>query len=195
MSQSARRARHLAVVLVLTACAFVPVAADGQTVTGSFQRSLTVTGRPEIDIVTGSGRIVVRPGREGRIEVDAEIRAGENWGWNRGTRLSAEERVRRLEANPPIQQTGNVVRIGYIDDPDLRNSVSISYTLTVPADSVLQSKAGSGGQRIEGIRGGVKASTGSGSIVAREIGGGLTASSGSGSISADRVDGPFHAST
>ena len=109
--------------------------------------------------------------------------------------MSPEEQVKRLEANPPVQQTGNVIRIGHIADKDLQNGVSISYTLTVPANSKLLSKTGSGSQRIEGVRGEVQTSTGSGSIVVRQVGGGVSASTGSGSIEADGVDGSFRAST
>lgn len=187
--------RQLVGIAVLFASLLVPAAVEAQSAEGSFQRSLKVSGQADIEVVTGSGRIDVRPGREGQIGISAQIKASDNWGWNRRSRLSAEERVRRIEANPPIRQTGNVVRIGHIDDEDLRNGASISYTLTVPADSILQSKTGSGSQRIEGVRGRVQSSTGSGSIVAREIGGSLSASTGSGAITADRVDGSFHAST
>jgi DUF4097 and DUF4098 domain-containing protein YvlB len=155
---------------------------------------LSVSGRPDIEVGTGSGRIEVGPGRDGQIEIRGQIRASDDWGANRGNPLRPEERVRRIEANPPIQQDGNVIRIGRIDDPDLQEGVSISYTLTVPADSLLRSKTGSGSHRIQGVRGNVQASTGSGSIVAREIGS-LSASAGSGSIDAERVDGSVRANT
>ena len=181
-------------VIFFVAAALVPVAVQAQSARGSFQRTLTVSGRPDIEVVTGSGAIEVGPGRDGHIEIRAEIRAGREWGWNSGSRLSPEERVRRIEANPPIEQNGNVIRIGHIDDRDLQNGVSISYTLTIPAASLVRSKTGSGSQRIERIRGDVQSSTGSGSIVAREVGS-LSASAGSGSIQADGVNGSFRANT
>jgi hypothetical protein len=191
MFQGARHVRLVCAVTLVAAFAAAPAAVDAQTARGSFQRTLTVDGPADIEVVTGSGRIEVRAGGTGRIEISGEIRAG-RWGWSR-SQLSAEERVRRLEANPPIRQTGNAVVIGRIDDDDLRD-VSISYTLLVPADSALRSKTGSGSQHIDGVRGRVQSSTGSGSIEAREVGG-LSASTGSGSIAADRVDGAFEAST
>jgi hypothetical protein len=185
--------KHAFVLLV--ASLLIPAAVQAQSARGSFQRTLSVSGQPDIEVTTGSGRIEVRAGRDGQIEVRGEIRASDDWGWNRRNRLSPEERVRRIEANPPIAQNGQVVRIGHIDDQDLQNGVSISYTLSVPADSLLRSKTGSGSQLIEGVKGRVETSTGSGSIVAREVGGSLSASTGSGSITADRVDGTFRAST
>ena len=173
--------------ILLVAATIVPAVAGAQTVQGSFERTLSVTGPPEIEVSTGSGRIEVRRGRDGRVEIRGDVRASEDWGSRRAA-LSREERVRRIEANPPIEQNGNVVRIGRIDDPDLQNGISINYTLTVPADSSLRSKTGSGSHRIEGISGNVHASTGSGSIVAREVGS-VTASAGSGSIDVERADG------
>jgi hypothetical protein len=184
----------LAAVVILVASTCVPSAVDAQSATGSFQRTLQVNERPDVEVVTGSGRVEVAPGRDGQIEIRAEIRANNGWGWNRQNRSTPEERVRRIEASPPIEQNGNSVRIGHIDDPDLRNGVSISYTLTVPVATALRSKTGSGSQRIDGVRGDVHASTGSGSIVARQIGS-LTVSTGSGSIEADDVEGSFRANT
>ena len=179
--------------VLLVAGTFVPAVVQAQSVNGSFERTLSVSGRPDIEVGTGSGRIEVRPGRDGQIEIRGQIRASDDWGRNR-RQLTPEERVRRIEANPPIQQNGNVIRIGRIDDPDLQDGVSISYTLTVPADSSLRSKTGSGSHRIEGVRGNVHATTGSGSIVALEIGS-LTASAGSGSIEVERVAGFVRANT
>jgi hypothetical protein len=180
-------------VAILVASATLPYRAAAQTVTGSFHRTLQVNGRPDIEVVTGSGRIEVGAGQDGQVEIRAEIRARDEWG-NRRHRLTPQERVRRLEGNPPIVQNGNSVRIGEIEDPDLRDGVSISYTIALPAASALRSKTGSGAQRIEGITGNVHSSTGSGSILARRVGS-LSASSGSGSIEADDVAGAFRATT
>jgi len=58
-------------------------------------------------------------------------------------RGNAEAKIKRLEDNPPIQQSGNDIRIGHIDDPELRHNISISYEVTVPAEN-----RGSGGDRI-----------------------------------------------
>ena len=195
-----------AAILAMPACVEVEAAAEG-----SFQRTVTVSGEPEIDVSTGSGSIEVRPGTDGRVEITGQIRAGEGWGF--GSSLSAEERVRRIEAEPPIQQSGNLVRIGHIADDRLRRGVSISYVFRVPVGSRVKSRTGSGSQNIEGVSGPVDAesgsgsltltrlggsargSTGSGSIEADDIGGALTVSTGSGSIRAGGVNGAIHART
>src|SRR5215207_3530423 len=176
-----------------SAVLLIPPAAYAQRADGSFERTLTVAERPDIEIESGSGGIEVRQGAAGRVEVRGRIRATD-WGWQRG-RYSPEERVKRLESTPPVTQTGNVVRIGQIDDEALRNGVSISYEVIVPAASVLRSKTGSGSQRIEGVEGSVDASSGSGSIVVRHAGGRVRASTGSGGITADAIGGAFDAST
>ena len=184
--------RRLAFTLVAAAL-LLPSTARAQSAEGSFEKTLTVGQRPDVEIEAGSGGIEVRQGAVGRIEVRGRIRASD-WGWRRG-RYSAAERVKRLEANPPITQSGDVVRIGQIADDDLRNGVSITYEVTVPAATALRSRTGSGSQRIEGIAGSVETSSGSGSIVVRSAGGRLRASTGSGSITVDTVGGDFDGST
>src|SRR5262245_13202093 len=166
---------------------------EAQQATGSFERTLTVSGRADIEVLTGSGGIDVRAGQAGRIQISGRVTAG-NWGFFT-SRSSAQERVRRIESRPPIDQTGNRVEIGRIDDDELRGNVSISYTLIVPPDTTLVSKTGSGSHRIEGVRGAVTASSGSGSIRVRDAGSDVRASTGSGSIVADTVAGSFSAST
>lgn len=185
---------HRLTCTVLTSAALLsPSAARAQRADGSFERTLSVAERPDVEIESGSGSIEVRQGAAGRVEVRGRIRATD-WGWRRG-RYSVEERVKNLEATPPVTQTGNAVRIGHIADADLRNGVSISYEVIVPATSVLRSRTGSGSQRIEGVGGGVDASSGSGSIVVRHAGGRVKASAGSGGITADAIGGEFDAST
>jgi hypothetical protein len=184
------RLRGTAIVAaaLLSACT-----AEAQRVEGSFERTLTVGQRPDVEITSGSGAIEVRQGAAGRVEVRARIRVSD-WGWNR-SRLSPEERVKRLEANPPIEQNGNTVRIGEIKDDDLRDGVSISYDVTVPPATVLRSRTGSGSHRIDGVAGDVEVSSGSGSVSVRRSGGRVRASTGSGAISAEDVGGAFEAST
>ena len=184
---------RLSCAIAVATAVLIPATAHAQRVDGSFERTLTVAERPDIEIESGSGGIEVRQGGAGRVEVRGRIRATD-WGWRRG-RYSADERVKRLEANPPVTQTGNLVRIGRIDDEDLRNGVSITYEVIVPATSALRSKTGSGSQRIEGVTGGVEASSGSGSIVVLRSGGRVKATTGSGGITADAIGGELDASS
>jgi hypothetical protein len=199
----------LAVLLFVCGCAGNRVMLAQSAVEGSFLRTLDVTGPVELDVSTGSGRIDVRSGPSGRVEVRGRVRASER---SRG-RQRAEELVRQLESNPPIDQKGSVIRIGYIEDPEARRNISISYDITVPQDTRLRSQTGSGSQTIDSIAGPVEATTGSGSItisgVQREAhaqtgsgsirisnaGSNVSASTGSGSIVAESVAGGFRSHT
>ncbi len=178
---------------VLAAIALVPACAEAQRAEGSFQRTLTVSGPLDIEVVSGSGRIDVRPGPAGRVEIAGRIQANDGWGLNRRGPLSPEERVRRIEASPPIEQSGSTVRIVHITDEQVREGVSISFTVTIPAASTVRSKTGSGSQHIEGIDGSIEASSGSGSLTLKDVATRVRASTGSGSIDADTVRGAFHA--
>jgi len=169
-----------------------PARAVAQQATGAFDRTLTVTGPLDVEVRSGSGSIEVRTGSADRVEIHGRVRAGD-WGVFRSS-SSAQDRIRRIEASPPIEQAGNRVTVGRIDDEDLKN-VSISYTVVVPPDTTLVAKTGSGSHVIEGIHGTITASSGSGSIRVRDAGGDVRASTGSGSIVADTVAGSFSATS
>lgn len=161
------------------------------TAEGSFARTLKVTGAVDLDVKTGSGTINVRAGAAGTVQVSAKIKAREGW---RGS-MSAEEKVRRLEANPPIEQNGNSIVIGKIADRELQNNVSISYELVVPADTKLRSHTGSGSMTVDGVRGAVEAGTGSGEVTLSNITGEVRASTGSGGIALNSIQGLVRANT
>lgn len=158
---------------------------------GSFERTLKVTGAVDLDVKTGSGSIHVRAGGSSTVHIVGKIKARESW----RDGLSAEEKIRRLEANPPIEQNANTIRIGEIEDRALRENVSISYEIEVPADTKLRSHTGSGDQAIDGISGPLEAGTGSGDLKLSNIGGDVRASTGSGGIEANSIKGTVRANT
>jgi hypothetical protein len=147
---------------------------------GSFDRTLSVSGEVQLDVVTGSGSIEISPGASGSVEIHGVIRA--RGGFFSGG--SASEKIRRIEENPPIEQEGNVIRVGVPGegDADLYDDVSISYRIAVPADTAVSSKSGSGSQTISGLAGPVQARAGSGSLRVEKIAGDVGARAGSGSI-------------
>lgn len=167
----------LGVVLLIAA---VAAPSHGRS-EGSFDRTLKVTGPVQLDVSTGSGSIRVRPGSADSVHVVGTIRAHDGWSGN------AEEKVRRLEANPPIEQDGNIIRIGHIEDDDLKKNISIDYELEVPAETQVHSESGSGSQEIRGLAGPVRAQTGSGSITLSDIKMEAQAHTGSGSITLDGI--------
>jgi DUF4097 and DUF4098 domain-containing protein YvlB len=122
--------------------------------------------------------------------VHARIKANS---WLNGSSQNGEEKIKRLEANPPIQQSGNDIRIGHIDDPELRRNITISYEVTVPADTQLRSHTGSGNLTVAGIHGSAELGSGSGSIKGSDIGAAVRADAGSGNIELDHINGNVHA--
>ena len=151
---------------------------------GKFERTLKVSGAVDLDVRTGTGSISVRPGDASSVRINGTIKSRDG-----------DDKVRRLESNPPIEQNGNSIRVGHIDDRELERNVSISYEVLVPVETRLRSQTGSGSQTIEGIRGPVDASTGSGGLTITSIGDEVKASTGSGSIRVDGVKGKVRAST
>jgi Toastrack DUF4097 len=161
-------------------------ALPARSAVGSFDRTLKVTGPADVDVTTGSGSITVSRGEPGTVRVHGEIRANSNWGLSED---EAEQKIKALEAHPPIEQTGGIIRIGHIQDPNLRRNVSISYELVVPAETQLKSKTGSGDQNVQGIRGPVRASSGSGNLKVSDVGDEVHADTGSGDIQVNGVHG------
>jgi DUF4097 and DUF4098 domain-containing protein YvlB len=162
------------------------IPARGAAAEGSFDRTLKVTGPVEVEVTTGSGNIDVRTGAAGGVHVHAIIRASNN---RHIDSADAEQKIRELETHPPIEQDGNVIRIGRIEDPELRRNISINYELEVPVETRLQAKTGSGNETINGIRGPLKVGTGSGTLRISNIGDELDAASGSGDIDATSIKG------
>lgn len=177
-------------ILIVFALA-VAAPAFSQAPQGQFDRTLKVTGTPDIEITTGSGDITVRTGDATTVRVIGKIRAS---GMDRFFG-NAQEKIKRIEANPPIQQTGSLIRIGRIEDPDLRRNISISYEVTLPANTNLRSNTGSGNQDVEGLSAPVKASTGSGDVTVRRVSAEVRASTGSGNVRAQDVSGAFNGET
>src|SRR5664279_1990070 len=124
--------------LLLVTLLLVPVLLHARA-EGHFDRTLTVSGTVSLDVTTGSGDITIKAGGTDKVVVHGTIHASNDWFSN------AESAVHAVESNPPVQQTGNNIRIGYNLPEDVRRHVSISYEITVPADSVVQAHSGSGG--------------------------------------------------
>ncbi len=153
-----------------------------------FDRTLQVSGAVNLDVTTGSGDITVKTGSANQVVVHGTIHSN-NWIFGN------ESALQKVESNPPIQQSGNGIRIGYDLPEDVRRRVSIDYEITVPPDTALQTHSGSGNIEVSGVRSDVQAQTGSGDIRVRDVGRGIHAQTGSGAIRADNVAAPIYAHT
>jgi len=184
----ALRSSSFVVGIALLGCGEI----HGQAATGSFRETLAVDAPLELDVSTGSGSITIRGGARGEVAVLGTIRVSRSFA---RSRAEAEDLVRRIEADPPIELSGATLRVGYVEDPELRRNVSISYEIEVPAETEVRSRTGSGSQVVAGVAGPVGVNTGSGSVTLTDIGGAAEATTGSGSIRAERVAGAFNGRT
>jgi DUF4097 and DUF4098 domain-containing protein YvlB len=183
-----RAIRSAAGMIIILGLALSTLPAFGSA-HGQFERTLQVNGSVDLQVETGSGSIDVRTGSSNEVRVVGRISANDFFGGN------AEERVKRLENNPPIQQSGNDIRIGHIDDPELKHNVSVSYELVVPASTQLRASSGSGNETISGISGRLETNAGSGSLDISSIGSGVRAHTGSGNIKINGAKGSVYART
>lgn len=155
---------------------------------GRFERTLQVNGPQQVEISTGSGSVRVRAGQGKQVHIVGIIKVS--------TLFGGEDKVKQIEQNPPIAQSGSLIRIGGQSNSSfLWDNVSISYEVEVPADTTLRASTGSGSEDISDIAAAVTAKTGSGSIRLLNINGAVRANTGSGEISATSLKGNLEAST
>ena len=154
------------------ALAAIPALATEAT----FERNLTVNGRVELSVSTGSGNIHLTRGAGNQVHIFGRVKS--NWG-------GSEQRVREIAANPPIEQTGNIIRIGARHE-NLHN-ISIDYEIQAPENVFLQAGSGSGNITDDGIGENAKLSTGSGNIHASGLHGSFSVDTGSGDIFAEET--------
>jgi hypothetical protein len=155
---------------------------------GSFDRSFSVSGGVDLDIATDSGGITVTPGPSGSVHVHAILKGQHNW-FDSG---DVDQHIRELEHNPPIEQNGNRIRIGFARR-DLLKNVSMRLEIQTPRDTKLRARADSGGIEVEGIQGPADCHTDSGGITVRDLGSEVRASADSGGIHIENVKGATYA--
>src|SRR5215472_4530147 len=100
----------------------------------TFERNLTVNGRVELSVSTGSGHIHLTSGSGNQVHISGRVKS--NWNGDN------EQRVKEIAANPPIEQTGNIIRIG--KNHENYHNISIDYDIQAPADAFLEANSGSG---------------------------------------------------
>ena len=181
--------------LALTICVFaLAVLPLNAATTGHFERTLQVTGTVELEVSSGSGNIKVHQGGTGTVSVTARIHGNNGTSWLCGDG-NIDERIHKIEQNPPVVQQGNTIRIGRIEDRDLTRNISIDYDVTVPPQTRLNSHTGSGDQTISGLQLPMTAKTGSGNVTVEHIAAETRVSSGSGDLKINSVKGILYAET
>ncbi|MGA1985345.1 MAG: DUF4097 family beta strand repeat-containing protein [Candidatus Sulfotelmatobacter sp.] len=169
------------VVLFTTAAAFA-----SSTPQGTFDRTLSVSGPVDLEVLTRSGDVTVRAGSSGSVQIHGKIYVGDHWLMG-----GREADVHQIEQNPPIRQEGNSVHIEYVD---MRN-ISVDYEITVPEETTVRTRSGSGDQLIEGTRGNVEVQTGSGDVKLTKLTGEIHVQTGSGNVRAREIAGTVKGGT
>ncbi|HEX4486683.1 MAG TPA: DUF4097 family beta strand repeat-containing protein [Terriglobales bacterium] len=149
---------------------------------GTFEKSYPVTGAVDLKIFTHSGDVAVRKGPAGTVSVKGKIFVNDRW-----RKDDWQQDVHAIEQNPPIHQSGNNLQIDYVE---VKN-IAIDYEITVPADTTLTTKSGSGDLVVEGVEHPVDLITGSGDVKLRDIKADVKLHTGSGDVIADQIAGRF----
>jgi DUF4097 and DUF4098 domain-containing protein YvlB len=185
-----KSARTLVFLAVVSGLAALPLHAAS---TGHFERTLQVSGEVELEVLSGSGNITVHQGAKGSVSVLAKIHAN-NGSWLFGSG-NVEERIQRIEQNPPVAQQGNKITLGRIEDRELTRNISIDYDVTVPAQTRLNSQTGSGDQMVSGLQLPVTVKTGSGNVTVEHVAADTRVSSGSGDLKLNSIKGVLYCTT
>jgi DUF4097 and DUF4098 domain-containing protein YvlB len=183
-----QRQRRLALPLSLLATLFLTAGCNvGPGANGTFERSYPISGPLRIELNSASGDVQITGGSDNTVHVHADVTA-HGMGFDDPKKLLAE-----AINNPPIELRGDTLRIGK-DISRLRN-ISITYRITVPHETEVNSNVASGAQTIFQIRGPLKIQSASGSVRVAHIDRDAQLNSVSGSIDASDVGDDVRANT
>jgi beta-lactamase regulating signal transducer with metallopeptidase domain len=143
----------------------------------SFDRTLSASAAAQLAVSTGSGDIHFSRGSGNQIHIHGQIHVNQE---------GSEEKAREIAANPPIEQSGDVIRVGQHEDREQWHGIGIDYQIEAPAGTLLSAISGSGDIVDEGVGQNAKLQTGSGDIKATGLEGPFTVKTGSGNIVAEQ---------
>jgi len=178
LTVGSRRAWVPGALLVYGALALAPAYA---TAADTFEKTFTVSSPVRLELSNGSGTVEIRGSADGKVHVTGKVTAG----WS--VFGSSEKNVQDVVANPPVEQNGNVIRIGR--NNSMFKNVSIDYRIEVPRDTDVDASVASGGMTIDNVRGPVKASSASGYVHVYRVERDTQISAASGAIEASGIGG------
>jgi hypothetical protein len=174
------------IFLIAALAAFaLPVAASESA---SFDKTFTVTTPVRIEISNGSGNVEIRGSADGTVHVHGKVSPG-GWSLFGGGAKNVEE----VAANPPLEQSGNTVRIG--KNTSWMKNVTIDYQVEVPHDTEIDAGVASGGITIDNVKGPVKASSASGYLHVYRVERDTQLNAASGSIDVSGIGGSLRVSS
>jgi DUF4097 and DUF4098 domain-containing protein YvlB len=162
-----------------------------------------------LDVQSDPGGVYISTGTSPNVVIHAIVRPL----YGRLDLDIAEANIRALEKDPPIEQVGNQIRIGYVKDPARLRAVTIRYEIATPRATQVHVQTESGGISIDGIAGPavtltssgrteithvadtVKVTGHSGSVIVRDAGADVSVRSGSGSLQLSGIRGTLDCET
>jgi hypothetical protein len=146
-----------------------------QTAEQSFTRTINLRDRLDLTIVSGAGNIQISQGPAGKVRITGHVKAND---WR-----PTDDRLRDIASNPPIQQDGNIIRVG---STVALAHIIIDYEIEAPADSTIQASSSVGDIFDDGVGRNAHLNTGSGNIHAIGLGGNIDVRSKEGDIEVEQ---------
>lgn len=171
----------IALTLALSGCQM------GPAISGSFDRSLDVSGPIRLELSNVSGDVAIIGSADGKVHVHGDVRVS---GFGFG---SPQERLSQILASPPVELKGDTLRVG--KELSRLHNVSISYSVEVPRNTEVSSSSISGSQSVRNVAGPVRAESVSGSVRAQGIAHEVRLSSTSGTVEAQNCGDDVHATS
>jgi DUF4097 and DUF4098 domain-containing protein YvlB len=173
-------------LLLVSTAVLLSLPAWARSPQGQFEKTFSVSGPVDLEVLSRSGDITVRAGSGGSVVVKGKIYVSDRWFTG-----SREGDVHAIEQNPPVRQDGNSIHIDHVNEKD----ISLDYEITVPAATAIRTRSGSGDQTISGTHGNVDLQTGSGDVKLDQITGEIHIETGSGNLRAQSIQGSVRGST
>jgi len=168
----------------LAACVVV----DSQAHIAREEKRFTVSGTPELRLITFDGAIDIRSGEGKTIVVEIEKRGPTKEALDELKVESKQDGDRiEIEVKKPAHEIV-FFGVGHM-------SPTAKLIVTMPRDGNVYARSGDGSIRIEHVHGRLELKTGDGSIRATDIGGQLTLATGDGSVTLEDVAGDLDVDT
>jgi DUF4097 and DUF4098 domain-containing protein YvlB len=174
MTRHHKLAAHFALLATVVALAGCQM---GPSVSGSFDRSLDVSGPIRLELSNVAGDVAIVGSADGKVHVHGDVRVS---GFGFG---SPQKRLDDIVASPPVELKGDTLRIGR--DMSRLHNVAITYSVEVPRATEVSSTSVSGSQSVRNVRGPVLAQSVSGAVHGQDIGREVKLSSTSGTVTAE----------
>src|SRR5689334_3498069 len=119
-----------ALFLLAWAASAVPAAAQRFP----FERSIEVASGAALDVSTGRGKIEIIAGTPGRIVVSGTVTVRAGW----DVPANAVDLAGKVARQPPVESTDRMVRLREPSDAAEQRAVIVSYVVSVPPDTPVQ---------------------------------------------------------